>query len=124
MLHTVGAGRVTYRPNNSMGDGLGGYMNRSTALRAALTRIGNKVQGSARAKAIGLGLVDTGEYVSSFYVTKGDTVVVKDGPFVNPRMSVEVGNSARHAAALEFGSKTTNASHVLLSAAMKHGSVS
>ena len=60
------------------------------------------------------GIVDTGEYMSSFDARRGEIVEISDGTFSNPRVSADVGNTSSHAVVVEFGNAKAGAGHRVL----------
>lgn len=63
------------------------------------------IEAEARRIAISEGIAETGEYLSSFEHRAGPVVVINDGAYSNPRVSAEVSNEAKTAAAVEYGNK-------------------
>ncbi len=86
------ARRARYRPNNSMGDGFGGFM-LSEQARDPVMAIGRTMAAEAAA-------TDGTSIAGDYDVERGPVVVVAG----NPRVSVRVTNNNEKAAAYEFGS--------------------
>ena len=68
----------------------------------------------ARQEALAQGLTESGEYVSSFERRPGPIVNVESQGHANPRLSVEVGNTSGHAAAVEYGTSKDREAHRVL----------
>lgn len=124
--------KSTYLPDHG---GFGRYMKTSPALQKAMLKIGRRIAATAAATAP----KDSGEYAASFEVNPGGLVGLMDKRVgkINQRLTAEVANNARHAAALEFGSGSAaegtgagerpqggynEAQRILIKAALKHGS--
>lgn len=72
------------------------------------------MEADAREIAVSEGLVSSGEYVSKFEHKAGPIVEISDGDFPNPRVSAEVSNESKHAAAVEFGNSQVGEGHRVL----------
>lgn len=106
---------VWYQPTNSRRDlpRIPGAQRRltmeeylvSSELQETLLEAAADMQADAEQLAAAEGLIKSGDYISSFEHRPGPIVEVNDGEFSNPRVSAEVSNESRHAAAVEYGNK-------------------
>jgi len=78
----------------------------SRQLHKPVLEAAEDVASEARALAIEGGMVDSGDFVSSFDVEAGPVLTVSD-PFPNPRVTGRVTNDSDHAAAVEWGNAQT-----------------
>ncbi len=88
----------------------------SPELQETIMEAASDMQADAERLAMSQGLVESGEYVSSFEHKAGPIVAINDGEFSNPRVSAEVSNESRHAAAVEYGNKQVGDGHHILGA--------
>lgn len=86
----------------------------SDELQDVLMEAGADMANDAEELAAGEGITGSGRYLSSFESRRGAIVVVNDGEYPNPRVSVDVGNSAVTAAAVEFGNAAVGPGHRIL----------
>lgn len=86
----------------------------SDRLQDVLQEAGGDMVNSAEELAISEGVVESGEYLTSFESRRGDIVTVDDGDFANPRVSTDVLNTAATAAAVEYGNSQVGAGHRIL----------
>lgn len=106
---------VWYQPTNSRRDlpRVPGAQRRLTMeeylvspeLQETILEAAADMQADAERLATAEGLVQSGDYVRGFEHKAGPIVEVNDGEFSNPRVSAEVSNESRHAAAVEYGNK-------------------
>lgn len=86
----------------------------SDDLQDVLMEAGADMARDAEELAAGEGITGSGRYLSSFESRRGTIVVVNDGEYANPRVSVDVGNTAVTAAAVEYGNAVVGPGHRIL----------
>lgn len=86
----------------------------SEELQGTLMDAAEDMSRDAAELAASEGIVESGDYVSSFEARRGVIVEVNDGDFANPRVSADVLNTSAHAAAVEYGNSRVGAGHRIL----------
>lgn len=86
----------------------------SDDLQDAIMEAGADMANDAEELAAGEGITGSGRYLSSFESRRGEIVQVDDGQYPNPRVSVDVGNTAVTAAAVEYGNSQVGPGHRIL----------
>jgi hypothetical protein len=116
--------RVWYQPTNTRRDlprvpasqgrqAMDAYLV-SPELQDVLMEAGGDMVDDAKQIALSEGISGSGRYLSSFEARRGEIVEISDGEFANPRVSVEVENTAVTAAAVEYGNSRVGDGHRVL----------
>lgn len=116
--------RVYYQPTNTRRDlpRIPGAQRRlpmedyllSDQLQDVLMTAGRDMVEDAEQLTVAEGVIESGEYLTSFEARRGDIVEVNDGEFANPRVSTDVLNTAATAAAIEYGNSQVGEGHRIL----------